>query len=116
MRRDQRMGEIPRRQVAWRQRPANVESGIIKSAPSFGVRSIGCRVAVNELGVVAQGLKTVGQPLRHEQGNRVRRREMLGMPLQERGRIAAEVYDDVPDLTADARDQFHLSVWWKLKV
>ncbi|MNV65186.1 hypothetical protein D3C71_1578690 [compost metagenome] len=67
-------------------------------------------MAVQQLGMVGQGLKAVGKTGRDEQRVAVVGGQMLGMPLQKGGGALAQVHGHIPDLAAQAAHELHLGV------
>ena len=93
-----------------RQRPGNREGRIVERHARFRLGDVGPRVAVDDLAVVGERLKAVGEALGDQECAAVFRREPFGMPLEKRRRIGPQVHGHVVDLATDARHEPGLGV------
>ncbi|MNV92979.1 hypothetical protein D3C71_1876210 [compost metagenome] len=60
---------------------------------------------VEQFGVVAEHLEAMGKTGRNQQATAIARTQVLGMPVQECGRVGTQVHRHVPDFTAQASNQ-----------
>src|SRR6059058_1056725 len=71
---------------------------------------------VQDFAVVAEGLESVGAPLRYQQRRPIVRAEPLSMPPQECRRAAAQIDGDIEDLAAQTGDELDLRVGCMLEM
>ena len=113
---DQRVVAVALGEFDDRQRPDDVEPGIEGVERAFSVRTIGGGVQIKQFTVVGEGLKSVGQALRDQQGLVVVGAQDGRVPAQKSPGALAQVHRDIEHLAAQTAHELGLGMGWILKV
>ena len=92
-------------------RPGDIENRVQRTEACFGIGAVGGTVQINELGVVNQRLKAMGESGRDQKARTVSVLQDLTMPPEERWRTSSNIHHDVKYATLHAGDNLRIGMW-----
>ena len=99
----------PRYQERWF-RPGDIENRVQRTEAGFGIGAVGGTVQINELGLVSQRLKAMGESGRDHKALEVSVLQELTVPSQECWRPSSYIHHDIKNTTLRAGDDLRISM------